>query len=333
MTTSSEKTPSVGVIGTGYWGPNLARNFHELGALSAICDKDPAALANLQKIYPEARLFADADEMAADPAVSTVAIATSAATHGAITRKMLEAGKHVFVEKPLCLDPDEAEELGRLADKRNLTLMVGHLLLYHPAFQALQTAVADKRVGALRYIYSNRASFGKIRTEESALWSFAPHDVSMILALVNQLPMEALAVAANYVTDGVSDVTISHLVFNGGVQAHIFVSWLHPYKDHRLVVVGDQGMIVFNDSTSGADKLILYPHTATWDADLPIANKAPGEAIAYESAEPLRVECQHFLTCASGGLRPTSDWQEATRVLKVLKACDTSIQSGHREIL
>ena len=333
MSQGPHEALSLGVVGAGYWGPNLARNFKELGVLAAICDIDPAALKKLQDVYPHARPYATADELAADPDISAVAIATSATTHGVMTRKFLEAGKHVFVEKPLCLDPVEAEQLGHLADNGQRTLMVGHLLLYHPAFQSLQAAVAKNRVGALRYIYSNRASFGKIRTEESALWSFAPHDVSMILALVGKLPHEALSVAANYVTDGVSDVTMSHLFFDGGIQAHIFVSWLHPYKDHRLVVVGDQGMMVFNDSAAGADKLILYPHTAMWDGDLPIAKKAQGEPIEYNPAEPLRVECQHFLDCVSGGTRPRSDWQEGTRVLRVLIACDGSIQSGHREIV
>ena len=304
-----------------------------MGALKAICDKNPEALEKIHALYPDARTYSDADELVADSEISAVAIATSAASHGAMTHKFLEAGKHGFVEKPLCLDADEARVLGQLADKLERTLMVGHLLLYHPAFQAVQAAVTAGKVGTLQYIYSNRASFGKISTEENALWFFAPHDVSMILALVGQLPLEALGVAANYVTDGVSDVTVSHLFFNGGIQAHIFVSWLHPYKDHRLVVVGDRGMIVFNDSVPGTDKLILYPHTATWEGDLPIANKAQGRPIQYADSEPLRVECQHFLDCLVQGNRPTSDWQEAERVLRVLGACEASIQTGARVTL
>jgi UDP-2-acetamido-3-amino-2,3-dideoxy-glucuronate N-acetyltransferase len=333
MTQPYGKKPSVGVIGTGYWGPNLARNFHELGALTAICDKNPEALEKLRSLYPQVRTYDDADELAADSEVSAVAIATSAATHGVMTQKFLEAGKHVFVEKPLCLDPDEAVILGEMADEMEQTLMVGHLLLYHLAFRAVQAAVADGKVGTMQYIYSNRASFGKIRAEENALWSFAPHDVSMILALIGQLPQEVLGVAANYVTDGVSDVTISHLFFEHGVQAHIFVSWLHPYKDHRLVVAGDQGMIVFNDSAAGADKLIFYPHTAKWEGDVPIATKAQGVPLEFAESEPLRVECQHFLDCLVKGTRPTSDWQEAERVLRVLRACEESIQSGARVTL
>lgn len=325
--------PRLAVIGTGYWGKNLLRNFSELGALAAYCDADDASRVPFAELYPDAAVYSDANQVFNNADIDAVVIATPAATHGALARKALEAGKHVFVEKPLCLDPNEAEELGRLADQVQRTLMVGHLLLYHPAFQALRAAISDNRIGALRYIYSNRASFGKIRTEESALWSFAPHDVSMILALVGQMPNEALGVAANYVTDGVSDVTVSHLFFDDGIQAHIFVSWLHPFKDHRLVVVGDQGMIVFNDSEAGADKLILYPHTATWDGNLPIANKAQGEPIPYGSSEPLRGECQHFLDCVSSGKRPDSDWKEGTRVLKVLSACDASILSGHRQSL
>jgi UDP-2-acetamido-3-amino-2,3-dideoxy-glucuronate N-acetyltransferase len=323
----------VAVIGTGYWGKNLLRNFSELDALVAYCDGNDAIRAPFAELYPDAIVYSDAKQVFDNPDIDAVVIATPAVTHGTLTRMALEAGKHVFVEKPLCLDPVEADELGRLADKIQRTLMVGHLLLYHPAFQALQTAVADGKIGTLQYLYSNRASFGKIRTEESALWSFAPHDVSMILALVGQLPSQVLGVAANYVTDGVSDVTVSHLFFDGGVQAHIFVSWLHPFKDHKLVVGGDQGMIVFNDSAPGEDKLIVYPHTATKVGNLPIANKAPGEPIAYGSSEPLRGECQHFLDSISGKTQPTSDWQEGARVLRVLSACDASIQSGRRETL
>jgi len=326
-------TLRVAVVGTGYWGKNLLRNFSELGVLAAYCDGNDAMRAPFAELYPDAAAYSDANQVFDNADIDAVIIATPAVTHGALTRRALEAGKHVFVEKPLCLDLDEAEELGRIADQAQRTLMVGHLLLYHPAFQALQAAVADGRVGTLQYLYSNRASFGKIRTEENALWSFAPHDVSMILALVGRLPTEVLGVAANYVTDGVSDVTVSHLFFDGGVQAHIFVSWLHPFKDHKLVVGGDQGMIVFNDSAPGDDKLILYPHTATVEGDLPIANKAPGEPIPYGSSEPLRGECQNFLDSVAAGTRPTSDWQEGARVLKVLSACDASIQSGRRESL
>jgi UDP-2-acetamido-3-amino-2,3-dideoxy-glucuronate N-acetyltransferase len=326
-------TLRVAVIGTGYWGKNLLRNFSELGVLAAYCDGNDAMRAPFAELYPNAAAYSDAKQVFENSDIDAVVIATPAVTHGALTRRALEAGRHVFVEKPLCLDPDEAEELGRLADQVQRTLMVGHLLLYHPAFQALQAAVADGRVDTLQYLYSNRASFGKIRTEENALWSFAPHDVSMILGLVGRLPKEALGVAANYVTDGVSDVTVSHLFFDGGIQAHIFVSWLHPYKDHRLVVVGDQGMVVFNDSAAGDDKLILYPHTATWEGDVPIANKAQGVPLEFAASEPLRVECQHFLDCVAQGNRPTSDWQEADRVLRVLGSCEESIQSGARVTL
>ena len=168
--------------------------------------------------------------MARDSTINAVAIATPAATHGPLTRQFLEAGKNVFVEKPLCLDPIEAQELGHLARRRGLTLMVGHLLLYHPAFRALRSVVEQGDLGKLRYIYSNRASLGKVRTEENALWSFAPHDVSMILALAGRLPEKIVATGANYITQGVADTTLSHLSFSDDLQAHIFVSWLHPYK-------------------------------------------------------------------------------------------------------
>jgi UDP-2-acetamido-3-amino-2,3-dideoxy-glucuronate N-acetyltransferase len=319
----------LAVIGTGYWGKNLVRNFAEIGVLAAICDSDANVVAHHCANYPTARPFSNPTDVAADPNIDAVAISTPAATHGALVRLFLEAGKQVFVEKPLCLNVEEAEELGRLANDRGLTLMVGHLLLYHPAFQALRAEVDKGRLGKLRYIYSNRASLGKIRTEENALWSFAPHDVSMILALSGRMPDKVFATGAHYITDGVADVTLSHLTFSENLQAHIFVSWLHPFKDHRLVVVGSDAMIVFNDVEQGADKLLFYPHTATTENYFPLVTKADAEPIPYADDEPLRMECHHFLNSIADGARPTSDSAEGLRVLKVLHTCEQAILTGH----
>ena len=322
------KTVRLGVIGLGHWGPNLARNFHALGALTALCEARPETRQRFSADYPHAAVFLDLRDMLAAPEIDAVAIATPAETHGRIVRSALSAGKHVFVEKPLCLDIGEARELGAEAERRQLILMVGHLLLYHPAFVALKDLVDAGRLGRLRYIYSNRLSLGKIRREENALWSFAPHDVSMILSLTGRMPVRAMTSGGSYLLPAVADTTLSHLAFGDDLQAHIFVSWLHPFKDHRLVVVGSEAMASFHDSSVGENKLLLYPHAVSWNGDLPSVAKAAATAIEYEQGEPLALECQHFLQCVEQKRAPRTDSAESLRVLAVLSACQRSLALG-----
>jgi UDP-2-acetamido-3-amino-2,3-dideoxy-glucuronate N-acetyltransferase len=257
-----------------------------------------------------------------------VAIATPAATHGEFVERALNAGKHVFVEKPLCLDVTEAKSLKNMADEKGLVLMVGHLLLYHPAFRALFESARNGVLGELRYIYSNRLSLGKIRREENALWSFAPHDISMILQLAGGMPRRVTASGANYLTADVADTTLSHLVLGGNLQAHIYVSWLHPFKEQKLVVVGEQAMIVFDDTKDLAEKLLLYRHRIAWEGGNSIVSKAEPEPIAFDAGEPLRNECQAFLDAVDGISHPPSDAAEGIRVLRVLEACQRSILAG-----
>jgi UDP-2-acetamido-3-amino-2,3-dideoxy-glucuronate N-acetyltransferase len=318
----------VAVVGTGYWGKNLVRNYNKVGCLTAICDTEETSLDAHKQAYPGVQCFSDVNILAASDSIDAVVISTPATTHAKLASLFLRSGKHVFVEKPLCLDPAEGEELRELADASGKTLMVGHLLLYHPAFQALKAVVESGQLGKLRYIYSNRASLGKIRTEENALWSFAPHDVSMILALSGRMPTQIAANAAHYITDGVADITLSHLTFSENLQAHIFVSWLHPFKDHKLVVVGSGGMIVFNDVEQGPDKLLFYPHTAALEGQLPIVSKADAVPVPYGNEEPLEQECRHFLECIAQGTTPRSSADEGIAVLKVLRACEEAIVSG-----
>lgn len=321
-------TPRLAVIGTGHWGRNLMRNFEALGALAACYDEDAATLAREASFYPKARAARTLDDLLADPAIDAVAIATPAATHSLLGRRALEAGKHAFVEKPLCLNAAEAEALGRLADRLGRTLMVGHLLLFHPAFAALKRFLAEGRIGALRYIYSNRASLGRIRREGSALWEFAPHDVSMILALTGGLPERITCVGGAWLQAEVADLTLTHMTFSSGVQAHIFVSWLHPYKDHRMVVIGADGMVVFDDVAQGPAKLLHYPHAVDVTGDLPAVTRAAAIPIPYDAEEPLANECRHFLDCVANRKTPISDWREGHRVLAVLQACQRALTSG-----
>ncbi len=322
------ETPRIGVLGLGHWGPNILRNYADLGALAAYCDQHPERLAEASRHYPDATAHASADGLLRDPEVTAVAIATPAATHGALVRDALAAGKHVFVEKPLCLDIAEATDLKRQADAAGLTLMVGHLLLYHPAFRSLQRLVRDGALGGLRYIYANRLSLGKIRREENSLWSFAPDDFSMILALTGQEPEEIVANGSAYLNREVADTTLTHLRFPAGVSAHIFVSWLHPYKDHRLVVVGTEAMAVFDDVLQGPDKLRLYRHQVGWDGHIPVVARAEAEPIPYGDVEPLRAECEAFIAAVRDGTTPPSDGAEGIRVLRVLDACQRAIADG-----
>tara|TARA_Y100001970_G_scaffold294127_1_gene447169 strand:- start:8764 stop:9747 length:984 start_codon:yes stop_codon:yes gene_type:complete len=318
---------SVAVIGAGHWGRNLIRNFYDLGVLAAICDTNSETFMNLTSNYPEVDFF-EGYENVFDSGIEAVAIATPAETHGKIARAALNAGKHVFVEKPICLNLIEAREIKELAEKENLILMVGHMLRYHSAFDSLTSVLKSGSIGKLRYIYSNRLSLGKIRREENALWSFAPHDISMILALTNKMPFRVSAHGESFLTPGIADTSLTHLDFGDQSQAHIFVSWLNPYKEHRLVVVGSDGMIVFDDTANSEEKLLLYPHQVEWNEGLPSVNKAEAQKISYSDKEPLKSECEHFIRCVDKGSRPITDAEEAIRVLRVLDASQRSLVSG-----
>jgi UDP-2-acetamido-3-amino-2,3-dideoxy-glucuronate N-acetyltransferase len=321
----SPASTRVAVIGCGYWGKNLVRNFAELGALEAIVDVDPETAKSLTGAFGGRALGFEA--ALNDPTIQAVAIATPASNHYASAKAALEAGKHVFVEKPLSLRVEEADELCALAERLDLRLMVGHLLQYHAAFLKLRQIVREGKLGRLQYIYSNRLNLGKIRREEDILWSFAPHDLSMVLALVGSEPASVRAVGGYYLNDAIADVTTTHLSFPGGEQAHVFVSWLHPYKEQRLVVVGSEAMAVFDDGESWARKLLLYPHKVEWKDNRPMPSKADAVPVAVEQAEPLRQECLHFIDCVRTGARPRTDGREGLGVLRVLARASEALTS------
>ncbi len=318
----------LALVGGGYWGKNLARNFHALGVLHTICDLSPAALAAYGSEYDGVRKEAQLDKLWVDPAIKKVAVAAPAATHYAIAKAALNAGKDVFVEKPLCLDEAEAEELRRLAEAGQRILMVGHLLQYHPCVQRLQSLVAEGVLGRLHYVTSNRLNLGKIRREENALWSFAPHDLSVILSLVgDQLPDQVQCVGGSYLTSGVADTTLTSLRFPSGLRAHVYVSWLNPFKEQKLTVVGSGGMAVFDDTKPWAQKLLLHRDYLTWTGGrTPMPSKSGGEAVEVPEAEPLREECLHFLRSCQDRSRPRTDAAEGLRVLRVLHMAQRSLE-------
>lgn len=317
--------PRIAVIGCGYWGKNLVRNFHDLGVLASICESDQDKWPALRKQYPDCMLVSSITEVLADHAVNAVAIATPAEFHAEHVRQALLAGKDVFVEKPLCLAADDARGVVSMARERGLILMVGHLLWYHPAIKRLKQLVDGGDLGRIEYIYSNRLNLGKIRREENILWSFAPHDVSVILGLVGEMPDSVIAQGGNYLHNRIADVTVSLFAFPSGVKAHIFVSWLHPFKEQKLVVVGDRQMAVFNDLEK--EKLLLYPHSIHWKNHAPVTVKAEAQPVPVDSGEPLRAECLHFIECVQTRRPPRTDGEEGLRVLTVLQRCQEALES------
>lgn len=317
---------NVAVVGIGHWGRNLVRNMHELGALRAVCDRDPSRESLVREEYPGVGFVSDFGSILADEDVRAVVLATPAVLHFEMARAALEAGKDVFVEKPLALDLDEGRWLVELAERKERILLVGHVLRYHPAVIKLGELIREGDLGRLQYLYSNRLNMGRIRTEENILWSFAPHDISIMLALLGEEPSSITCQGGAYLNRDVPDVTMSQFVFPSGVHAHIFVNWLNPFKEQRLVVVGTQRMAVFDDTAE--DKLVLYPHRIEWKDRIPRAVRADAEKVPLADAEPLRDECAHFLECVASRRPPITDGREGLRVLKILYACQTALESG-----
>ena len=316
---------SVAVIGSGYWGKNLIRNYHQLGVLKLICDKNESLLSAFRDQYPDVETCMALSDVLSRDDIHAVVIATPAETHYSFAREALLANKHTYIEKPLVLDECDAEDLISLAEKNKKVLMVGHLLQYHPVFVTLKELARNGELGRINYIYSNRLNLGKIRREENILWSFAPHDISMILSLAGEEPVSVFAHGGNYLHKRIADVTTTHLEFPSGLQAHIFVSWLHPFKEQKLVVVGDKKMAVFDDTQPWKDKLLLYPHQINWKNNSPIPINGDPERVDIPQDEPLKLECMHFIECINTGKTPMTDGAEGLRVLKILNAAQRSL--------
>jgi len=325
ITGSSSEKPNICVAGCGHWGKNLARNFSALGHLYAICESHPARLQSFRELYPGAQAYARLEDAVGDPDVDAVVLATPAEEHCRMALAALRAGKDVFAEKPLALTWREGAQMVEAARRSNRLLMVGHLLRYHPAILKVQELAAQEAFGRIEYIYSNRLSMGKIRQEENALWSFAPHDISVILALMGRLPIQVSATGGAYLQPNIADVTVSNLLFDRGARAHIFVSWLHPYKEQRLVVIGSKQMAVFED-TRPDHKLILYDKQIEWKDGVIEGAKSQGVPVPFDPQEPLRRECQHFIDCVTHRRRPLTPGEEGIEVLQVLQACQRSIE-------
>lgn len=323
-------TPRVGLIGHGYWGRNLTRVFAQLGALGGVCDHDARRLRAVQADWPEIPTTTSVDDLLSRPEIQAVVIAAPAVGHFQLAWQSLKVGKDVFVEKPLALTVHDGRQLMELARQRRRILMVGHILEYHPAVLKLKSLIQTGQLGQIQYLYSHRLNLGKIRREENILWSFAPHDISAMLFLLDEQPSRVACQGATFLQRAVADVTITSLAFPSGVQGHIFVSWLHPFKEQKLVVVGDRKMAVFDDTAPAASKLIVYPHHIIWRDRVPIAHKAAGEPVKIADAEPLVEECRHFLECIRTRQEPRTNGDDGLRVLEILQRCQESLQTWER---
>lgn len=316
------------MIGCGHWGKNLVRNFYQLDALSLVVESAPAGQERARTIAPGIPVVADFGT-ALSSEISALVIATPAESHYALVKAALLAGKDVFVEKPLALTYEEGAELVSLAEQRQRILMVGHVLEYHPAVVAIQDLIASGSLGKIRYVYSNRLSLGKIRREENILWSFAPHDVAVILRIVGGMPFQVVACGGNYIQANIADVTVTNLLFDNGVRAHIHVSWLHPFKEQRLVIVGSKKMASFDDVSK---KLVLYDQRVEWQEGEPIPLKGEGQDVSFPGDEPLRQECRAFIEAIQTRQPPVTDGHSGLRVLRVLQAAQRSLVTNGQPV-
>ncbi len=325
----------IGVVGLGYWGPNLARNFDALpGAkLSWCCDGEPAARERFKTVFRGAQFTDRLDDLLADPSLDAVVVATPVPTHSELAVRVLEAGKHCFVEKPIALTVAEAERVVAAQRGTGRVLMVGHLLEYHPGVRQLKQIVDTGELGDVHYIYSNRLNLGKLRTDENALWSLGAHDVSVLLHLAGEEPYELAAHGESYVQPGIDDVVFCFMRFPSGLSAHMHLSWLDPHKERRFTVVGSKRMATFDDMDLER-KLTIYDKgfdgkTGSWGEYITRSGDIYSPRVT--NAEPLRLECEHFLECVRSGATPLSDGESGLRVVRVLEGLQSELDASARQ--
>lgn len=329
---TAQEQVKVGVVGLGYWGSNVARNLDRIPGceLAWCCDTDTTRKKEWESSFSSSRFTHDLDELLADENLTAVAVTTPVSTHATLAELVLSADKHCFVEKPMAKSTVDAERISALADERGLALMVGHLLEYHPGVETLHKLIDAGELGQVHYIYSQRLNLGKLRADENALWSLGAHDVSVVLALTEELPVEVSARGESYVREGVEDVVFGYLRFPSGVVAHMHLSWLDPHKERRLTVVGSQRMATFDDMAAER-KLTVFDKGFDPDGDSVdgyVARSGEAHSLVIDGDEPLRIELEHFLDCVRGGSRPRSDGPSGVRVVRVLEALQSSLEAG-----
>ena len=325
----------IGVAGLGYWGPNLARNFAALPGceLAWCCDASEAARERWRPSFPGARFTADLDDLLSDDDLDAIVLATPVPTHADLAETVLRAGKHCFVEKPLAQSVADAERATAAARETGRTLMVGHLLVYHPGVDRLKEIAASGELGNIHYIYSNRLNLGQLRADENALWSLGAHDVSVVLHLADEEPNEVEARGESYMRAGIEDVVFGFLRFPSGLAAHLHLSWLDPHKERRFTVVGSRRMATFDD-------MELERKVTVYDKGFDESAGSYGEYITRSgdiwspripNREPLRLECEHFISCLRDGTRPRSDGEAGLQVVRVLEALQDRLDASRRE--
>ncbi len=325
----------IGQVGLGDWGKNLLRNFAGLGRcrVKTACDTNAAVLGKLSESYPGIKFSDKYDDILDDSAIKAVVIATPPALHFEMAKSALEAGKDVFVEKPFVLDPADGLQLVEMAEKLGRILMVGHIMLHHPATTLLKKYIVNGELGKIYYLYSQRINLGKVRDCENSLWSFAPHDISLMLYLLDDMPCRVNATGASYLQDHIEDVTFMTLHFADGKMAHVHVSWLDPHKERKLTIVGSKKMAVFDD-TEASEKIWLYDRGVNSRLDYSTFGEYLGLRIGdivlprIQGGEPLQAECRHFLDCIIHRTTPISDGRDGLRVLNVLQAAQASLDQG-----
>lgn len=322
---------NIALIGAGNWGKNHLRDLNRLGVLQKVLENSTNIIAERKKDFPGVHFVTDEKEIIDDPGIRAVVIAAPAELHYELTKKYLLSGKDVLVEKPLALTVKQAEELINIAEKNSRILMVGHILQYHPAVIKLKELIDQGELGQTRYIYSNRLNIGKLRTEENVLWSFAPHDISLIIMFMDgEAPLKVSAFGGAYVRHSIADTTLTILEFKNGIKGHIFVSWLHPFKEQKLVVVGSEKMAVFDDVSN--EKLFIYPHKIKWEkGKIPVAQKADFKVVEFEQKQPLKEELLHFIHCIETRKTPKTDGHEGLKVLSILERAEKQLVQSLQE--
>ena len=318
---------NVCVVGAGYWGKNHIRTLHELGALGGIVEMNREVFSELASKYPDVKTYTKLDDALTNGEFAGFTVATPAKTHYEIAKKILKAQKHVLVEKPLTLKIKHAEHLVTLAKEYEINLMVGHVLLFHPAIRKIKELIEDGKIGKLQYIYSNRLNLGQVRSEENVFWSLAPHDISIFQYFTESYPKEIKANGSTFLQEGIHDSTITQLKYPNGVEGHIFVSWLHPFKEHRLVVIGSEAMITFEDSAEGKP-LKLYSKKFDMTNGIPEKIDGPVQLIDYDQKMPLTEEFKYFINHFDGEKPEIANGYHALEVTKILVEASKQLESN-----
>jgi len=305
------------VVGAGYWGKNHIRTLYELNALGGIVEKDKNILKNYSSLYPYVKCYRSLDEALEKKHFIGFVVSTPANTHFDLAKTIIQSKRHVLIEKPMVLKMDHAEILVRLAKENNVNLMVGHLLLFHPAIIKIKEIISQGKIGELQYIYSNRLNLGQVRNEENVFWSLAPHDISIFQYITESSPKKIISRGSSLLQKGIHDSTITQFKYNNGVEGHIFVSWLHPFKEHRLVVIGTNGMISYDDSSK---KKPLKLYAKKFDMSFGYPEKIDGKikSIDFESTKPLENELKYFLNHLNGNKLQKADGKSGLDVVKIL---------------